>query len=211
MRNIIIFMVLLLFSCKSNIVDKKYVKTNNDIINKINTLKGKDLGDFIYELEHRNIDLSIYNSYLIKKLEQSTYPYDLFTLSQKLVDENKRIVEQIINEKIELWDKAKWGNKFWTFIENNNLKVAKPSYYEFINGSKQYKVDEFLKIKRLRNDIGLNPLIFINYKLLDYESGSLESILSEYNIYQIDTTNKIEAVKLFGKSGIDGKLNILAK
>ncbi len=185
----------------------------NFVAQKIDSFGGSDLGNFIYHLEKSNIKLNEYDKYLKLKLEKSIYPYDIYLLSSLLIKEkeNKHFVQNILNAKIEKWDSGNWGNKFWNFIITEKLNVVKPFFYEFKNGVKKYDFDTFLNLKLKSGELGLNPLLFLNDRLIDYKKGNLNTFLKKYEIIQIDYIPKEESVGLFGKRGVDGKISVVTR
>ncbi|PYE78495.1 hypothetical protein DFQ11_1294 [Winogradskyella epiphytica] len=183
------------------------------IINDINSFGGSDLANYLGYLEDNNINISDYNETLKSKLQKTEFPYDIYILSEILLDKkkNKSFIESELNSKILKWDTGNWGNKFWNLIKTEKLNVEQPIFFEFKNGIKKYNFEQFLKTKIQNNELGQNPLLFLNDKLTNYEDGNLNSILKEYEIIQIDFIPKKESVRLFGKRGIDGKISVITQ
>ena len=66
-----------------------------------------------------------------------------------------------------------------------------------------------MKSKISNEELGENPMLMINWSLVNYEEGKLLETLEKIDIKQIDYTPKSQTVKLYGKRGVDGALNIL--
>ena len=202
-----------LLNCKSNkITDNNELKPEL-IISKINSLAGYDLGTYLEYVKRNKVNLSDYDKTLKTKLQKSEFPYDIYVLTKIIVDKrkNKNFIETELNSKILNWDTGNWGNKFWNFIKTEKLNVEQSNFYEFENGIKKYNFENFHNAKIQNNELGLNPLLFLNDKLTNYEYGNLNTILKEYEIIQIDFIPKNESVGLFGKRGIDGKISVITK
>ena len=213
-KSIYISLIFLsLFGCKSNKINDNNQLKPELIISQINSLAGSDLGTYLEYLKDNRINLSDYNETLKTKLQKSEFPYDIYVLSKIIVEKknNKKFIETELNSKILKWDTGNWGNKFWNLIETEKLNIEQPNFYEFENGIKKYSFEKFLKSKIQDNELGLNPLLFLNDKLTSYEDGDLNLILKEYEIIQIDYIPKKESVGLFGKRGIDGKISVKTK
>lgn len=209
----ILVLFLSLSNCKGNKINNNTELKSELIISKINSLAGYDLGTYLEYLKRNEIKLSDYNETLKTKLQKSEFPYDIYVLSEIIVSkkENKSFIEKELNSKILKWDTGNWGNKFWNLIEKEKLNIKEPSFYEFENGIKKYSFEKFLNVKIRNNELGQNPLLFLNDELTSYEDGNLSSILKEYEIIQIDYISKKKSVGLFGKRGIDGKISVITK
>ena len=209
----ILLISLSLLNCKSNKINDNNKLKPEHIISQINTFTGSDLGIYLEYLKNNGVKFSDYNETLKTKLKKSKFPYDIYVLSKVIVEKrkNKNFIETELNSKILNWDTGNWGNKFWNLIKTEKLNVEQPNFYEFENGIKKYDFEKFLKVKIKDNELGLNPLLFLNDKLKNYENGNLNSILKEYEIIQIDYITKKESVGLFGKRGIDGKISVLTE
>ncbi|WP_146221556.1 hypothetical protein [Winogradskyella epiphytica] len=205
--------LLSLFNCKSSKINDYNELKPEIIINDINSFGGSDLANYLGYLEDNNINISDYNETLKSKLQKTEFPYDIYILSEILLDKkkNKSFIESELNSKILKWDTGNWGNKFWNLIKTEKLNVEQPIFFEFKNGIKKYNFEQFLKTKIQNNELGQNPLLFLNDKLTNYEDGNLNSILKEYEIIQIDFIPKKESVRLFGKRGIDGKISVITQ
>ena len=213
-KSIYILVLFLTFlNCKSNKVNNNNVLKSESVISKINSLAGYDLRTYLEYLKRNEIKLSDYNETLKTKLQKSEFPYDIYVLTEIIVSkkENKSFIETELNYKILKWDTGNWGNKFWNLIEKEKLNIKQPNFYEFENGIKRYNFEKFLNAKMRDNELGPNPLLFLNDKLTSYEDGNLNSILKEYEIIQIDYIPKKESVGLFGKRGIDRKISVITK
>ena len=209
----LLFLLSLFLNCKSNRGFEKNKLKPEIIISQINSLSGSDLGNYVYHINKTNVKLSDYNSTLKTKLTESDFPYDIYILSEILIKEDNNIefIEMELNSKISIWDTGNWGNKFWNFIKNHNLNIEQPNFYEFNDGLKKYNFENYIKSKIDSNELGKNPLLFLNDKITDYEEGTLSLFLSKYEIIQIDYIPKEQSVGLFGKRGIDGKIAIKTK
>lgn len=205
--------LLSLFNCKSTKINDNDELKPEIIINDINSFGGSDLANYLGYLEDNNINISDYNETLKSKLQKTEFPYDIYILSEILLDKkkNKSFIESELNSKILKWDTGNWGNKFWNLIKTEKLNVEQPIFFEFKDGIKKYNFEQFLKTKIQNNELGQNPLLFLNDKLTNYEDGNLNSILKEYEIIQIDFIPKKESVRLFGKRGIDGKILVITQ
>ena len=209
----ILVFFLFLLNCKSNkITDNNELKSEL-IISRINSLAGYNLGTYLEYLKRNEIKLSDYNETLKTKLQKSEFPYDIYVLTEIIVSkkENKSFIEKELNSKILKWDTGNWGNKFWNLIKTEKLNIEQPNFYEFENGIKKYNFEKFLNSKIQTNELGQNPLLFLNDKYTSYKVGNLNSILKEYEIIQIDYISIKEAIGLFGKRGIDGKISVITK
>lgn len=143
----LLFVFTTLLSCKTNdsfdLNKMGKSERNKFISSNLKTKSGVDLGNFIFHVQESKIDLKPFDQILIGKLETSPYPYDIYILTNLLVDnkENKFEIEQILNSKIKIWDTENWSEKFWTLIKEQNLSVEKPDYYNIENNSsKKYDV-----------------------------------------------------------------------
>ncbi|WP_080776843.1 hypothetical protein [Chryseobacterium phocaeense] len=205
----------IILSCKTNDAFglKKMNKNerNNFIFSNLKTKTGVDLGNFIYHLQESKIKLKPFEPLLIEKLRESKRPYDINILTNLLIDnkEHKPEIEQILNSKIKIWDTGYWSEKFWVLIEDYHLNIEKPNYYNIeTNSSKKYDVSEFMKTKIASDELGKDPLLMVNWQIVNYEEGNLIETLNKLDVKQIDYTPKSQSVRLYGKSGIDGFLNV---
>ena len=202
---------LLFLNCKTNKISDNNQANSELIISQINSLVGYDLGTYLKSLKTQNINLNDYKETLITKLKESEFPYDIYILSDILVQKNREIITSELNSKISIWDTGNWGNKFWTFIKTNNLNIEQPNYYEFKDGVKKYDFEKFIYSKTQSGELGQNPLLFLNDRLTNYEEGNLITLLKDFEIIQIDYIQKTESVGLFGKRGVDGQISVMTK
>lgn len=202
-----------LLNCKNDKKNENNQLKSEFIISQIDSLGGSELGNYLRYLEDNKINLSDYNKTLKTKLQESEFPYDIYILSKILLDkkQNKRLIETELNSKILKWDTGNWGNKFWNLIKTEKLNIEQPNFYEFENGIKKYDFEKFLNAKIQNEELGLNPLLFLNDRLTGYEEGNLNLKLKEYEIIQIDYIPKKESVGLFGKRGVDGHISVTTK
>ena len=213
---LILYILLLCLGCKTTFenFNKKSEKNQLKFIEcNLNDLKGSDLGNFIYQLQQENVDFVKYNSLFKEKLKNSEFAYDLYILTDLLLQypKNKIYLESILNHKTSIWDSGNWGDKFWKIISDNNLKVTYPNYYSVNKGIRNYDFTKFLSEKIANDELGTNPLLMINYDIVDYENEKLIETIDTLNIKQIDYLPKSKSVLLFGKRGKDGKIDILTK
>lgn len=182
------------------------------ISSKVKMNDGVDLGNMIYHLRESKIDINLYNRILMDKLKDAKYPHDINILAEILIENenNKLEVESILNSKIKIWDTGNWSEKFWYFIKKYNLEIAEPTDYSLQNNvEKEYNVLEFMKAKISNNKLGENPLLMVNWNIVNYEDGKLIETLNKLDIKQIDYTSKNQSVNLYGKRGVDGFLRIM--
>ena len=59
------------------------------ISSNIKSKNGSDLGNFIYHLKESKIGLQSYDTLLFEKLSNSIYPYDIFVLTELLMENPK--------------------------------------------------------------------------------------------------------------------------
>lgn len=215
LKYIFFFSFITILSCRTNdafsLKKMSKQKRYHYISSNLKSKNGSELGNFIYHIKLSKVDLKPYNEILIEKLNNSVFPYDIFILSELLIDkENNKIeVENILNSKIKIWDSGNWSEKFWDLVTSYNLNVEKPKYYNFENKSKKkYKVSEFIEAKTNSNELGENPLLMVNWKIVSYDNGKLIETLIKLDIKQIDITSRNNSVNLYGKRGIDGFLNV---
>lgn len=209
------FIFIIILSCKTNdsFGPKKMDKNEryNFILSNLKANSGADLGNFIYHLQESKIRLKPFEPLLIEKLRESKHPYDINILTNLLIDnkEHKPEIEQILNSKIKIWDTGYWSEKFWVLIGEYHLNIEKPNYYNIeANSSKKYDVSEFMKTKIATSELGSDPLLMVNWQIVNYEEGKLIETLNKLEIKQIDYTPKSKSVSLYGKRGVDGFLNV---
>lgn len=76
--------------------------------------------------------------------------------------ENIPEIEQILSSKIEIWDTGNWSDNFWNLIEEHNLNVEKPNYYnKESTSSKKYNISAFIKTKIENDELGKEPLLMV--------------------------------------------------
>lgn len=108
---------LFCISCKTTYenFNKKSEKNQFEFIERnLNNIGGSTLGNFIYQLEQENVNFFNYNALFKKKLRNSEYAYDMFILTDLLIQypKNKIYIESTLNNKISIWDYGNWGNNF---------------------------------------------------------------------------------------------------
>ncbi|MBB6368998.1 hypothetical protein [Chryseobacterium shigense] len=222
MRFLIFFTFLLplsFFSQKIELFEKANKnlskKERSEIIKKdLKNLHGSDLNNYIVYLNENHINTKQFETNFIDKARNAKYPYDLFLCINKLLEtnKNKTLIEKILNEKRNIWDINNWSKKFFELIDENNLNVKKGSFYTVEpNYDKIYDVEGFLKNQLELGTIGNNPLLFIDYQLTSYEPGKLLETLKTKIINNISVTEKNTSIKLFGKNGVDGKLDVFTQ
>ncbi len=218
-KNIIFICTVFLFSCTTKIVtienlnDISIQKRTEFIENNLNNLSGAELGNFIYQLEQNNFNFYLYNSKFQEKLSSSKYAYDMYILVNLLMKfpENKEFIENHLNNTKDFWDYGNWGEKFWQLISEIDFKVFESSYYTVKDGNRNYNTVKYLNEKIEKNELGPNPLLTVNWEIINYEDGNLIKTLDTLNIKQIDYIPKENSIPLFGYRGRDGKLDILTK
>jgi len=217
MRLIFIFsMFTIILSCKTQ--DSFGLKKMNKnerfsfISTNVKSNAGVNLGNFIFHLQQSNVELNAFEQLFLEKLRGSQYPYDINILTNLLIINKENIpeIEQILSSKIEIWDTGNWSDNFWNLIEEHNLNVEKPNYYNKESTSlKKYNISAFIKTKIENDELGKEPLLMVNWNIIDYETGKLIETLNKLDIKQIDYTPKSESVGLYGKGGVDGFLKIM--
>ncbi|WDO12918.1 hypothetical protein MH928_16545 [Flavobacterium sp. WW92] len=184
----------------------------NDSIKKLESL---DLWNFLKVIkEDTTIDLKSFNNSLIKKLETSKLPHDLHFLTVILLEQNthKIILQTILNQKKDIWDKGFWAEKFWKIIRKNSFVVDEDKDYKVdAAGEKQYDIELYLKEKIANDQLGLNPILMVNHTIVSYTENQLMKTLNDLNIKDMQATSKDTSVGLYGKRGIDGMISILTR
>lgn len=214
LKSLLFICFITILSCKSNnafSLKKMSKRERYDYISlNLKSKNGSELGNFVYHMKLSKVDLSPYNQILLEKLDTAVFPYDMYIISELLIENNgdKSAVESTLNSKIKIWDVGNWSEKFWDLIQNNNLKVEKPQYYSSNPTIQKYNIPEFMRVKLTNNELGENPLLMVDWKIVDYENGKLIEALNKLNIKQIDITPKSQSVSLYGKRGIDGLLRV---
>ncbi len=206
----------LLFKMLKFVKEKSSIDYNEVVKNNIAHLDGHNLLNFIYVIKD-NFDLTLFNSDLIQKSENVKYPFDLdFLIKELITDEIYHSkIQEILNEKKDIWDRGNWSLKFWNFIKLYNFHIkSEPFYYIDERGEKKYNVEKFVSHHTKNGNIGEFPLIHVNYEMkFNYskEYTSLIEYLKTLNLQAIEVTSSIDAVKLYGKRGEDGFLKIITK
>lgn len=189
-----------------------FEKAINDSIEK---LESGELWNFLKVLrDDYNTDLKTFNSSFVKKFEVTNWSMDMHFLLKFLIDQktDNSIIEEILNNKKEIWDKENWSENFWKIIRENKLNIKEETYYSINElGQKTYNLKSFLEEKINNNELGTNPLLFVNYKLTNYEINKLSEILEKLNIKDIQIISKNKSPELYGKVGIDGIIEILTR
>lgn len=214
LKCILFVILMMILSCKSNdafSLKKMSNRERNEYISSnLRSKIGTELGNFLYHIKLSKVDLKPYNQILFEKLETAVFPYDVYTVSELLIENgsDKSAIENTLNSKIKIWDVGNWSEKFWDLIQNNNLKIEKPQYYSSDSTIQKYNIPEFMKVKLANNELGENPLLMVDWKIVDYENGKLIEVLNKLNIKQIDITPKSQSVNQYGKRGIDGLMRV---
>lgn len=214
LKPLLFICLITILNCKSNdafSLKKMSTSERYDYISSnLKSKNGSELGNFVYHIKLSEVDLKPYNQILFEKLEATVFPYDMYIVSELLIENggDKFAIENTLNSKIKIWDVGNWSEKFWDLIQNNNLKIEKPQYYSSDSTIQKYNIPEFMKIKLANNELGENPLLMVDWKIVDYENGKLIEVLNKLNIKQIDITPKSQSVSLYGKRGIDGLLRV---
>ena len=195
----------------------KYVesRSKNDlkevISSNIEKLNGQELTHFISTVDNA-FGLKEFQKELINKSYHAEYPFDLDFLLSKLIylKVNNSTVENILNNKKNIWDKGNWSEKFWSLIKSQGFNInADLSYTIDDQGKKKYNIKEYIKNQQINNMIGENPLLFINHSLVNYNENSLIEMLEKLDIKDIQSESKDNSVSLYGARGIQGTLMIL--
>ncbi len=197
-----------------------YIKTvsENDfkvsVQKNIEQLSSHDLLNFLAVIQE-NFDLNVFENDLIMKMKKVKYPFDMDFLMRKLIqnEQNHAIIEQILNEKIIIWDTGNWSKKYWEFIDENNLNIDLFPFYSLNeNGQKVYDIEKFIAYYESRREIGRFPMISVNHELILYynkKNSSLKEYLETLNIQNIEVKKSEDAIKLYGSRGKDGFLEIM--
>lgn len=176
-------------------------------------LQSGDLWNFLKVLkDDYKTDLNTFHSSFIKKIETTKWPMDMHFLLNFLIEQktDKVVIENILNKRKEIWNKGLWSEKFWKVIRENKLNVTEDLYYSVNQkGQKTYNTNLYIENKMKNNEIGLNPLLFLNNRLISYPENQLLQTLAKLNIKDIEIVSMEEGPKLYGKRGIDGMLKIL--
>ncbi|MDR6157805.1 hypothetical protein QF023_001321 [Chryseobacterium sp. SLBN-27] len=214
LKPLLFICLITILNCKSNdafSLKKMSTSERYDYISSnLKSKNGSELGNFVYHIKLSEVDLKPYNQILFEKLETAVFPYDMYIVSELLIENggDKSAIENTLNSKIKIWDVGNWSEKFWDLIQNNNLKIEKPQYYSSDFTIQKYNIPEFMKIKLANNELGENPLLMVDWKIVNYEKGKLIEVLNKLYIKQIDITPKSQSVSLYGKRGIDGLMRV---
>ena len=217
-----IFIFLLLpFFCFCQ--EDNYIKLNKlpkiefekSVADSIVKLKSGDLWNFLKVLkdDYRK-DLKPFNESFIKKMETTELPMDMHFLLSFLIEQKtqKSIIENILNSKKAVWDNGQWSEKFWKIIKENKLNIKEDSNYSINEkGQKTYNIKSFIEEKIKNGEIGQNPLLYLDYKIANYEPNQLIETLEKINIKDIQIIAKEEGLKMFGKRGEDGMIKVLRR
>ena len=183
---------------------------NDSIVN----LKSLDLWNFIKSSKVSEIDLNNFNSTFISRLDNAEWPIEMHFLTIMLIEQKteKTIIENILNNKRNIWDKGEWSEKFWKLIRENNFVIKENLNYTVNEkGEKKYDLKLFIEEKIKNNEIGQNPILDLNYSITDYTENQLLETLENLDIKDIQIIPKNKSVGLFGKRGIDGVIKVLTK
>lgn len=176
-------------------------------------LESGELWNFLKVLKDEyKKDLKQFNASFIKKMEMTKWPMDIHFLLNFLIQQKteKVVIETILNNRKDLWDKGQWSEKFWKVIRENKLNITESSTYSINDkGQKTYNIKEFLEEKIKNGEIGPNPLLYLNYKIADYDENQLIETLEKIKIKDISIVPKTESVGLYGKRGLDGMIRVL--
>lgn len=185
------------------------------VTDSISKLEASDLSLFLITLKKDNkTDLKPFSSALINRFENCKWPLEMHSLLGMLVDLKipTPLIENILNNKKELWDNGQWAEKFWKIIRDNKLKVKEDIYYKVdALGQKTYNIRLLLEDKVVNNEMGANPLLNINYKLTEYPQNMLFETLEKLNIKDIAIISIPKSVELFGYRGADGMIKVLTR
>lgn len=191
------------------------VEFEKAVADSIVKLQSGDLWNFLKVLkDDYKTDLKLFNNSFIKKMAITKWPMDMHFLLNFLIEQktDKIVIENILNSRKAIWDNGQWSEKFWKVIRENKLKINEnPNYTITEKGQKTYNIKAFLEEKIKSGEIGANPLLDLNYTITDYEPNQLIEILGKMNIKDIQIVSKVEAPKIFGKSGADGMIKVLTK
>ncbi|MGE8432544.1 hypothetical protein [Chryseobacterium joostei] len=195
----------------------KYVESRSqEDLNKvaainIEKLQGHELINFISTLEE-SFGLKRFKKELIDKSNKVNYAFDLDFIISKLLELNidKTTIENILNHTKSIWDKGNWSEKFWSLIKQQNLKISPGKDYEIDNlGNKKYDIERYINSQQKSGLIGKNPLLFIDYNIINYDEDTLIETLKKYNIKNIETESQEKTISIYGARGKDGVLIIL--
>ncbi|HNP32507.1 MAG TPA: hypothetical protein PKN96_04395 [Flavobacterium sp.] len=184
---------------------------NDSIVN----LEPTELTGFLKTLKNEyKTDLKPFSNNLNNRFENCKWPVEMNVLFNMLLDlkiETTRI-ENSLNNKKDIWDKDEWGEKFWQIIRKNKLKIKEGPYYSVDeNGQKKYNLRLLLEDKMSNEELGANPLLYLNNNLKDYEANRLYETLQELSIKDISIVPISDSVELYGDKGINGMIKVLTR
>jgi hypothetical protein len=204
------------FSQEDNYVKLKklpkaaFEKAVNDSITK---LTAGDLWNFLRALQvEYNTDLKPFNNSFIKKMEICDNELEMHFLLKFLLEQNtnKIILGNILNSRKEIWDHRLWAEAFWKVIRENNLNVKEGHNYAVDKkGQKTINIKAFWEEKIQSNELGANPLLFINGRITSYPENQLMETLIKLSIKDIEIVTKDKAPNIYGIRGKDGFMQIL--
>lgn len=193
--------------------DKSITQYENAVSDSIKKLSSSDLNNFFYHitLEDPNA-LKPHNLILIQKLRESKWAFDVYLVTNVLIDQNYNRIElsKVLTDKKTIWDKGNWSQKFWKLITENNLNVeTNVGFSVDKNGEKRYEVVAFINDIISKGEIGNNPAVIINGDFQSYKAGDLIKLLNSLKIKDMHVLNTTkDGPRLFGKQGIDGVLSV---
>ncbi|MGC4041691.1 MAG: hypothetical protein QM710_13125 [Flavobacterium sp.] len=196
----------------TKLTKSEFEKAVNDSIAKLDT---PELNTFLTTLKNSyKTDIKPFSNKLINKFENTSGQLEMHSLLQLLLDlkTDTAAVENILNNRKEVWDNGQWAEKFWKTIRQNKLKVKEGSYYTVdATGQKRYNLRLFLEDKVANNEIGATPLLFINSTLTDFPINQLYETLQKLDIKDISIIPIDKSIDLFGSKGTDGMLKVLTR
>ncbi|HCN50345.1 MAG TPA: hypothetical protein DIT10_14865, partial [Chryseobacterium sp.] len=125
------------------------------------------------------------------------------------LDVSQSTLEDILNKKKEFWDRGNWSEIFWKLIKQEGLKINKDKSYTLDSQNKKtFNIKEYISTQQERDLIGKQPMLLINFNVLEYDKDLLIPTLEKLKIKDIVTIPKQKSVTLYGASGVDGTLII---
>ncbi|GEJ47337.1 hypothetical protein [Chryseobacterium sp. ON_d1] len=176
----------------------------------IQKLSGQELIHFISAIE-KGFELKEFQEDLISKSYHAEYAFDLNYLMTQLISlkADNSTLESILTDKKNIWDKENWSEKFWSLIRSNGFNIKPDPFYQIDDkGRKRYRVRAYISHLKQNKSIGENPLLFINYNLVEYKENALIEMLEKLDIKDIQIESKDESVNTFGARGTQGVLKI---
>ena len=209
---------LVCFSQNDNYVKLKKlpeIQFEKAVRDSISKLEVSDLSLFLKTLKKDpKTDLKPFSTALINRFENCKWPMEMHSLLGMLVDLKlpAPFIENTLNNKKELWDNGQWAEKFWKIIRENNLKVKEDIYYKVdATGQKKYNIRLLLEDKVVNNEMGANPLLFLNDTLTEYPQNTLLETLEKLNIKDIAIISIPKSMELFDYRGADGMVKVLTR